>query len=116
MIPEGLNILHFSAIAFILVFLTARIAKRKYGSFFKSFLAGRTFTNNYITGRISERDHLLALKKCPNCTEQLPLSILICEACDYNFLSGMVGHGHRLLPSPEPLAHEMRKQSFAYRA
>jgi hypothetical protein len=39
MIAGDLNILHFSAIALILVFLTVRITKKKYGSFFKPFMA-----------------------------------------------------------------------------
>ena len=81
MIAEGLNILHFSAIALIVAFLTARIASKK-------------------DRAILKRQHVLTLKKCPKCAEQLPLSALICDACDYNFLSGMVGHGHKLLPSP----------------
>lgn len=112
MIAEGLNILHFSAIALILVFLTARIAKKKYGSFFKSFIAESTLTNNCAFGRFFERPHILALKKCPNCAEQLPLSALICDACDYNFLSRMVGRGQKLLPSPVPMTHGVSKQSF----
>ena len=84
MIAEGLNIFHFSAIALIVAFLTARIASKKDRATF-------------------ERQHVLTLKKCPKCAEQLPLSALICDACDYNFLSGMVGHGHKLLPSPSEL-------------
>jgi len=116
MLAEDLNILHFAAIALILVFLTATRAKRKDGGFFKSLLAGRILRNNRTADGMFERQHIQALKKCPNCTEQLPLSTLICEACDYNFLTGMVGHGRKLLPSPEPLAHEMSKRSFAYRA
>jgi hypothetical protein len=89
MTAEGLNIIHFFAIALIVAFLTARIASKKDRGTF-------------------ERQHVLTLKKCPKCAEQLPLSALVCDACDYNFLSGMVGYGHKLLPSPsEPLAgHE----------
>ena len=54
-----------------------------------------------------------ATKQCPNCTEQLPLSALMCETCDYNFLSGMIGHGHRLLPAPESEEQEMPKRNRA---
>jgi hypothetical protein len=115
MIAEESNILHFAAIALILVFLAIRRAKGKDGSFFKSFLAGRTLTKDSTTDRMFEMHHIQAMKKCPNCSEQLPLSALICEPCDYNFLSGMVGHGHKLLPSPEPRVHEMPTQIFAYR-
>ena len=116
MIAEGLNGVHFSAIALILVFLAARIVKKKDGSFFKLAEAGRTVANDCTSGRIFRRQHIQALKKCPKCAEQLQLSALICDTCDYNFLSGMVGQRDRLLPSPEPLAHEMSKQTFAYRA
>jgi hypothetical protein len=116
MIAESLDILYFSAIALILVFLTARIAKKKDGNFFKSSIAESTPRNNGTTGRIFERQHISALKNCPKCAEQLPLSTLICDACEYNFLSGMVGHRHKLLPSSEPLGHEASRQTFAYRA
>ena len=115
MIAEESNILHFAAIALILVFLAIRIAKGKDGSLFNSFLAGRSFTNDHATDRMFEMGHIQALKKCPNCNEQQPLSALICEPCDYNFLTGMVGHGHKLLPSPEPRVHELPTQIFAYR-
>ncbi len=116
MIVEDADILLFSALGLTLVFLTARIAKRKTGSFFQSLLAGRTLINERTTDQMFEMHHIQALKKCPNCMEQLPLSALICEPCDYNFLSGMVGHGHKLLPAPEPRVHEMPTNIFAYRA
>ena len=116
MIAEDSNILHFAAIALLLVFLAIRRAQRNGDSFFSSFFAGRMFTRDHTTDRMFERHHILELKKCPNCAEQLPLSMLICEACDYNFLSGMVGYGDKLLPSPEPRAHEMPTRILAYRA
>jgi len=115
MIAEDLNILHFSAIGLILALLTARIAKSNHGSFFKSFLPGGIPTNDGAADRMFEMHHIQALKKCPNCTEQMPLSTLICEACDYNFLAGMVGHGYKLLPSPEPRVHEMPARILAFR-
>ena len=96
LIAEDSNILHFSAIALILVFLTARIAKKKY----------------FASRRFSESQRIPALKKCPNCAEQLSLSALICDGCDYNFLSRMVGRGQKLLPSPVPMTHGVSKQSF----
>ena len=45
---------------------------------------------------------LRKFKTCPNCDDQLPLSTLVCEACDYNFLSGTFGPRHKLLPPPDP--------------
>jgi hypothetical protein len=87
MTAEGLNIIHFFAIALIVALLTARIASKKDRAIFK-------------------RQRIATLKKCPKCAEQLPLSALVCDACDYNFLSRMVRRRHELLPSPsEPLAH-----------
>jgi hypothetical protein len=115
MIAEELNILHISGIALILAFFTARTARGLERGFFKAFLTRRLFANDRDPDRMFERQHIQALKKCPNCSEQLPLTALICEPCDYNFLSGMVGHGHKLLPSPEPRAPEMPTQIFAYR-
>ena len=115
MTVEELNILHFAALALILVFLAIRRAKGKDGSFFNSFLAGLGFKNDHATDHMFEKGHIQAMKKCPNCSEQLPLSALICEPCDYNFLSGMVGRGHKLLPSPKPRVHEVPTQIFAYR-
>jgi hypothetical protein len=115
-LAEHSNILHFAVIALILVFVTAGRAKRKDGGFFQSLLARCRFSKDGAADRMFERHHIQPLKKCPNCTEQWPLSVLICEACDYNFLSGMVGHGHRMLPSPEPQVHEMPARILAYRA
>jgi type IV secretory pathway VirB3-like protein len=113
MIAGDLNILHFSAIALILVFLTVRIAKKKHRNFFKALIARSDPMGNSTAGRFFERHPISALKKCPHCAEQLQLSALICDACDYNFLSRMVGRGQKLLPSPEPMTHEMSDQSFA---
>ena len=103
-IVESLDILYFSAIALILVFLAIRKTKKKDRTFFTSSESGSTLVNDCTSGRIFKRQHT-ALKKCPKCAEQLQLSALICDACDYNFLSGMVGQRDRLLPSPELLAH-----------
>jgi len=115
MIAEDATILDFAAVALIVVYVAARIANGNYRSYFKSLLAGRMFTDDQAADRMFERQNISALKTCPCCTEKLPLSTLICEACDYNFLSGMVGHGHKLLPAPETRVHEMPTQIFAYR-
>ncbi len=99
----------------ILMLLIARIGKRKHGGFFKTLVAGSLFSNDCAVDRMFEKHHIPASKKCPNCAEHLPLSGLLCEACDYNFLSGMVGCGNKLLPSPELLPLRMSKHSFARR-
>src|SRR6266567_8938269 len=113
MTAGGLDVFYLSAIALIAAFLTVRLMKKKHGSFFKSFRARSSFKNTGVSDRFFESNHIPALKKCPNCPEQLPLSALICEACDYNFLSGMVGRGQKFLPSPEPMTHEGSNQRFA---
>lgn len=114
MIAGGLDILDFSAIALILVFLTARIVKRKHGGSFESFQARSTSTNNCASDRFFERNRMPALKTCPNCAEQLPLSALVCDACDYNFLAARPGRGQKLLPPPQPMTHEVSEQRIAY--
>jgi len=43
----------------------------------------------------------LAVKKCPNCAEQLAISALMCDECNYNFLSQSMGSRSKLLPPPE---------------
>jgi hypothetical protein len=102
MIAEDLNldILHFSAIVLTLALLTARIASKKDGSFLKWFVAGAFLGIIALPLAIVKRQHvaLTALKKCPKCDEQLPLSALVCDVCDYNFISRMVGHPHKLPP------------------
>jgi hypothetical protein len=83
------ELLPFYLIGLLLVWLVARIA-RKQGS------ARRSAGDRIFEGRGA------ASKKCPNCAEQLSLAALICDSCAYNFLSGMVGRGHKMLPAPEP--------------
>jgi hypothetical protein len=116
MIADGSNILYFTAIGLIFVAFTARIVRGRYGSFFTSLAVGRRFTNDRAYDRMFERRQIVAIKKCPNCTEQLPLSAVLCDGCDYNFLSEMVGHGQKLLPSPESPARETIEQSYAHSA
>jgi uncharacterized membrane protein len=102
LIDGDAEILHFLAIALLLAFLTARIASRKDGSFFTWFVAGAFLGIIALPVAIFKRQHVLsALKKCPKCAEQLPVSALVCDACEYNFISRIVGHGHKLLASPK---------------
>jgi hypothetical protein len=115
MIAENLDVLQFSAPAIILMFFIARIGNRKPGGFFRALVAGSAVSDDCAADRMFEKHHIPASKKCPNCAEQLPLSGVICEACDYNFLSGMVGYGNKLLPSPQSLPLRMSKRSFAQR-
>jgi hypothetical protein len=105
----GLDILHISAIALILIFLRLRMVNKKSGSPFKYFRAASATANHGASGRFLEIRRIPALKNCPNCAEQLPLSALMCDACDYNFLAAMPGRGQKLLPAP----HQMSEQRIA---
>jgi hypothetical protein len=89
---------YYHAVAFVTVILGARIANRKTGGLFIWCSRKLPFRN---TKAASQRAALAALKACPTCTEQLPLSALVCERCEYNFLSGAAGHRHKLLPAPD---------------
>jgi hypothetical protein len=101
MVAGGLEILPITAVALILVLLVTRIVKRK------TFRARGTGTHKRAFGRSFERQRSRELKPCPNCTEQLPLSTIICNMCDYNFLAARPGRGQNLLPSPQPITHEV---------
>jgi hypothetical protein len=109
MLAEGLDILHISAIALILVFLVGRIVKRKQSGFAKS--APVWGTSTHAAARFFESKHIPPLKPCPHCARQLPLPAIICEQCDYNFLAARPGRGQKLLPSPQPVIHEPSDQS-----
>ena len=116
MTAENIDIINFFMPAIILMFLIAMAGDKKPGGVFKALVMGGAFSNDCTVDRMFEKQHITSSKKCPNCEEHLPLSALICEACDYNFLSGMVGYGNRLLAAPEPRPRQMAKRSFAYRA
>ena len=104
MIAEGFNIYYLGAIAAILPVLAAIIASKKHVGSFHGFLSGASVGIFQKT----EPMNLLTLKKCPECAEPLSLSALLCDKCDYNFLSGSIAHRHKLLPPPsEALGHDV---------
>lgn len=100
-----------AAIALLVPLIAFRIARHKAHSQVHEF-AGRAL-NPF---RKSETPALTALKKCPGCAEELPLSALICEGCDYNFLAGSTRYRHKLLPAPGPDAEQQPTQQLAYQA
>jgi hypothetical protein len=106
MAAEGLEILPITGVALILVLLVARIVKRK------TFRTRGTGTHKRASGRLFERQRSPELKPCPNCAKQLPLSAIICDTCDYNFLAARPGRGQNLLPSPQPMTHEVPEQEI----
>ena len=112
MLVEGSNIL-LAAIALVVIFLAARMVRRKQSGLFRSSKrADRAFTLHRKSGGMFAKQHTQALKKCPNCAKELSLSTLICEGCEYNFLAGTVGLRNRALPAPEPHTHESPEPSF----
>ena len=84
-------------IASLLVMLAVRKAVRTDTSVFNLSLA-KLFKEKF--GR-SSAVLMSALKSCPKCTKQLALSTLVCDNCEYNFLSMTIGHRHKLLPAPD---------------
>lgn len=110
-LPEGIDMLDLSAIALILVFLIGRIAKREQNRLCKS--APMPSGSTRAADHFFKNKHTPALKPCPNCAEQLLLSALVCDACDYNFLAARPGRRQKLLPPPQPTTHDTSNQSIA---
>jgi ribosomal protein L40E len=81
MIIEEFDFVLFFAITLPFALLIVGIARRSHNPF--------------------KKHYVLTEKTCPKCAEQLPISALLCEACDYNFLSMSVVHRHKLLPAPQ---------------
>jgi hypothetical protein len=115
MISDNIAFVPLAVFAIYLVCLTAKNAKGS-GGFFRALFAGGWCNEDEAVDRMFEQRNLPALKSCPGCAEQLPLSTLICESCDYNFLTGMAGGAQRMLPAPEAQVFEIRPRNFAYRA
>jgi hypothetical protein len=107
MITGDLEILPITVVALILVLLVARLLKRK------TFRARGSVTNKGVSGRLFNKQRSPELKSCPNCNEQLPLSAIICDICDYNFLAARPGRGQNLLPPPQPITHEVLAQEIS---
>lgn len=116
MIADNIATIPFAAFALFLVILTAKSAKGSAGGFFKALMAGDWFNDDSAVDRMFERRNISATKTCPGCKEQLSLSVVICEACDHNFLTGTVGGGQRMLPSPESRDDEVPARIYAFRA
>jgi hypothetical protein len=107
LIAERLDVLSLTAVL-TLVLLAAKIF-RKRRSVSKSFRAHDKFTRKRV-GRLFKSQCTPVLKSCPSCAQQLPLSALICDNCDYNFLAERPGRRQALLQPPNPLTHEAPQQ------
>lgn len=111
---DYLDTLHISAIALILVLLAVRMLKRKRDGANKAFGAGNTPASNRVSGGFFAAKRPPALKPCPNCNEQMALSALVCDSCDYNFLAERPGRGQKLLPPPPATSDEVPEQIIAF--
>jgi ribosomal protein L40E len=106
MITEDVHILYMSAASLILVFIASRIVNKKCSSFVNSLKLKNGLA-------VFERQRVSIHKQCPHCAAELPLSAIICEQCDYNFLAERPGRGQKLLPPPEPITLELTEQTLA---
>jgi hypothetical protein len=100
MIAGGVGLYLLLALVLILVLRAAWTAKKPIGAFYKSFTAADVLHINLAAAQFFPAKRIPAQKDCPHCAEPTPISALICDACDYNFLSGMVGTRQKALPSP----------------
>jgi len=98
MLAGGFGLYYLLALILILV---AWIARKPFGTLFKSYTAGSAFTHNLLAERLFAAKPIPVQKNCPNCAKQTPLSALFCDACDFNFLSGMIGSKLKSLPAPK---------------
>ena len=75
--------------------IISRIPGNKPGSFksFRETVPSRLRLKGVENQRLSR-----TLKNCPNCRAQVPLSALLCNSCDHNFLVDV--HRHKLLNPP----------------
>lgn len=110
LIAESLDVLSVSAVALTLAILAAKTLRRK-RSFPKSGQAHDSFTGKRVTGRLFKSQRSPVLKQCPSCTKQLPLSAILCDICDYNFLAERPGRRQVLLQPPKALTHETPQQN-----
>jgi len=97
MITEGFSLYYLLALVLI---LAAWMARKPVGAIFKSYVAESALPNNLLAERLFGAKPIPTHKYCPNCAEPMPISVLICDACDYNFLSGRVGTKLKSLPAP----------------
>lgn len=99
------DIFYYAVILAVLGLLIGRTLAKQHLITFASFLRERFARRNEIP--------ILVFKKCPQCAEQLPVSALVCDGCDHNFLAGSILR-HKLLPAPESsMRGGPTRQSFA---
>lgn len=86
------DVFYYAAIIAVIGLLIARVVLKQGLINYERFLPERFARRNELP--------ILVFKKCPQCAEQLPVSALVCDGCDHNFLAGSILR-HKLLPAPE---------------
>ena len=104
---ESLGVLSLST-ALTLALLAAKMFRKK-RRVSKSFQAHDNFTRKSV-GSLFKSQRTPVLKPCPSCAQQLPLSAIICDTCDYNFLAERPARRQVLLQLPKLLTHETPQQ------
>jgi len=100
MIAGGVGLYLLLALVLILILGAAWTRKIPVGSFFKSITGSVVLKTELVAEQFFPAKRIPAQKNCPHCAEPTPISALFCDACDYNFLSGMVGTRQKALPVP----------------
>ena len=94
----GMEAVYLLPTVLVLVASALKVAARTDDRPLRQFLQRLSFGRKGAD--IHHHPVLSALKTCPKCAGQLPLSTLVCDGCEYNFLSGGVGSRHKMLPAP----------------
>ena len=100
LISENLDVLSLSAVTLTLIVLAAKGLRRK-RTVPRYFQAHESFTRKRA-GSLFKSQRTPVLKPCPSCAQRLPLSAIICDTCDYNFLAERPGRRQALLQPPRP--------------
>ena len=109
LIAESSDVLSLSA-ALTLALLAAKMFREK-RSASKAFQAHDSFSRKRV-GNLFKSQRTPVLKPCPSCAQQLPLTAIICDTCDYNFLAERPGRRQVLLQPPKPLIHETHSKNL----
>ena len=108
-IAGSLDVLSLTA-ALTLALLAAKPFTEK-RSASKSFQAHDNFTPKRVAS-LFKSQRTPVLKPCPSCAQQLPLSAIMCDICDYNFLAERPSRRQVLLQPPNPLIYETHSKSL----
>lgn len=100
MTAEGLNMIYFGIALIAVAIVARRLSKMNGARRFRALVPGALRKEPRVD-RMFEKLRVPANKKCPGCAHDLPLSALLCESCDFNFLAGSVIRGAKMLPAPE---------------